>query len=347
MDVLELTRTLVNLPSISNEEGRVTAYVADRLKAEGWHVKTQEVPFEGEPSDPSALPRLNVLAQPSEKPVKVIFTTHLDTVPPFIPITETEEALYGRGTCDAKGIFAAMWCAAEALRQEGIDEVGLLAVVGEETNSLGAKMVPALLPKVDWIVNGEPTEMVASSGGKGFMGLVLKAEGKACHSAYPEQGHSALHSLNGALHRLITRPMPSDPKFGETTVNIGTVSGGLAPNVLAPSAEATVAIRLAAPAAQVLEAVQEALGDEVSYALTSQSEPHAIFAPSGMPTEVVRFSSDIPNLSKIGRPLMFGPGSIHDAHTQGEYVRKADLKRAVEVYAKVAKQLLSMDPKSA
>lgn len=341
MDVVELTRRLVNIPSVTNDEGAVCRFVEQELSARGWSVDKQEVPPEGPTPE---LPRYNLLAQRGGAPLKVVLTTHLDTVPPFIPCTEDDEKLSGRGTCDAKGIFAAMWIAAERLAAEGVEGVGLLAVVGEETRSTGAKMVSALLPRVDWVVNGEPTELVPASGGKGFLGVTVKVQGKAAHSAYPEQGKSAVHVLLPALCRVIEAELPAEPAYGETTVNVGNIQGGVAPNVLAPEASAKLAIRLAAPSAEVEAELRRLLGPEAELEITSRSEPHPIVVPKGSEGVVVRFASDVPNLSKIGRPLMIGPGSIHDAHTSHEFVKKADLHAAVDRYCEIARELLERDP---
>jgi acetylornithine deacetylase len=338
-DVIALARELVSIPSVTNDEGAVCAWVAERLRAGGWHVVVQEVPPEGDARP--ALPRLNVLALDAPGVVPdVVITTHLDTVPPFIALTEDDEHLYGRGTCDAKGIFAAQWVAAERLRRAGHRGVALLGVVGEETDSWGAKRVPEILPAAGWILNGEPTELVPASGAKGILALDLSVRGTPCHSAYPELGRSALHVLIAALERLLTAELPSEPEFGESTVNVGLMAGGIAPNVLAPAATATALIRLGAPADAVLAAVQRILGPDVELTITSKADPHRIHVPEGHRGEVVRFGSDLPYLARIGRPLMVGPGSIHDAHTAHERVRKADLVRAAALYETLALALL-------
>jgi acetylornithine deacetylase len=343
VDVVELTRTLVNIPSVTNEEGAVAQHVIRALSAQGWHVLTQEIPPEGG-AQPS-LPRLNVLAlaEPGVVP-QVVLTTHLDTVPPFIPCTEDEAFLYGRGTCDAKGIFAAQWCAAERLRQAGHKGVALLGVMGEETDSWGAKQVKAILPKAGWLVDGEPTQSKPASGAKGILALTVRAQGKTCHSAYPELGHSAVHDLVPALARLVQAELPYDPFFGPTTVNIGRISGGLAPNVLAPAAEALVLIRLGAPAEPVLAAVRALLGDALTVEITSMADPHKIHVPAGQVGEVVRFGSDVPYLAEIGETLLVGPGSIHDAHTAHEKVGKAELVASVDLFHDIAAALLVTEP---
>lgn len=344
MDVVELTKTLVNIPSVTNDEGAVAEHLIEGLRAQGWVVSTQQIPPEGGATP--AKPRLNVLARAADdvKVPKVVLTTHIDTVPPFIPASEDEAYIYGRGTCDAKGIFAAMWCAAERLRAAGETGVALLAVAGEETDSWGAKAVKELLPKAGWIVDGEPTQSKPASGAKGILALAVRAKGQPCHSAYPELGHSAVHDLVPALARVLQAELPFDPFFGPTTVNVGQITGGLAPNVLAPKAEASVLIRLGAPAEDVLAAVKAALGDAVEVEITSRSEPHRIHVPDGRDGEVVRFGSDVPYLAEIGETLLVGPGSIHDAHTAHEKIGKGELRAAVDLYADVAQALLRTDP---
>jgi acetylornithine deacetylase len=339
MDVVELTKELVSIPSITGDEGRIGRFIADRLEASGWRVVRQPVPPEGTATTND--PRINVLALAGDGVPDVVLTTHLDTVPPFIPPTEDGARLYGRGVCDAKGIFAAQWVAAERLRDEGRVNVALLGVVGEETDSIGAKLVHEVLPEARFIVDGEPTDLHLSSGAKGILALTLDVRGIAGHSAYPETGKSATHALIDALARLLAAELPADERFGPTTVNVGLLGGGVAPNVLAPSASATLMIRLGGPSAEVLDRVRALLGPDVGVAITSRSEPHTIHVPEGGEGRVVRFGSDVPYLARIGTPLLVGPGSIHDAHTVGEKIEKADLVAAADLYEQLARRLLT------
>ena len=339
MDVVQLTRELIAIPSITNHEGTVCRFVRDRLEQQGWYVDTQEIaPESGEQPE---LPRLNILAKvrPDIVP-KVVLTTHLDTVPPYIELSEDENYLYGRGTCDAKGIFAAQWVAAEQLRQAGRDDIALLGVVGEETDSRGAKEVKTLLPQAGYIVDGEPTQLTMASGAKGILSLGLKWVGKAGHSAYPEVGHSAVHAMIEALARLVAAELPFDEQFGPTTVNVGVLDGGVAPNVIAPHASATVMIRLGAKKEIVLPEVHRLLGPEVKIDLRSWSEPHSMMVPEGMEAEVVKFGSDVPYLSEIAPCMLVGPGSIHDAHTSHEKVGKDELSSSVDLYKQISLALM-------
>jgi acetylornithine deacetylase len=336
-DVVQLTRTLVRIPSLSNQETAVCDFVEHALREGGWTVRTQPVPVdEGAQPCPG---RRNILATVGDGPPQVVLTTHLDTVPPFIDLSEDETCLWGRGTCDAKGIFAAQWVAAERLRARG-RPVALLGVVGEETESRGAKVAPELLPRADWIIDGEPTELRYAAGAKGILSLELSSPGRAAHSAYPERGDSAVHRLVTSLARLLTAELPQDPFFGPTTVNVGRIEGGVAPNVLAPAARAEVLVRLGTSAEVVLERVRSLLDPAIDIVVRSRSEPHRIHTLPDGDTEVVRFGSDVPYLSAIGTPLLVGPGSIHDAHTRHEHVRKDDLHRAVDLYTEASEALL-------
>jgi acetylornithine deacetylase len=213
-------------------------------------------------------------------------------------------------------------------------------VVGEETDSIGAKKVTEILPHADWIVDGEPTDLVMTSAAKGVLAMRLSCQGVAAHSAYPDRGRSATHPLIRGLAKVIDAQLPSEPAFGETTANVGTIHGGLAANVLAPEARAELMVRLAAPLAVVRAEIDRLLGSEVAIEIASQSEPLRIHVPEGYASAPVSFGSDVPHLSGIGTPLLVGPGSIHDAHTQGEKIRKDDLRRAVEFYVELGERLL-------
>lgn len=337
-DVVALARELVAIESVTGREGPVVKHVEERLADEGWKVLTQPVPH-GDGS--LSAPRANVLAVDEDRaPPRLVFTTHLDTVPPFIPPSEDERTLYGRGSCDAKGIFAAQWLALRELRRRGHRGLALLGVVGEETDSLGAKMAKAILPEAGFIVDGEPTGLVMTSAAKGILGLALEVEGVAAHSAYPELGRSATHALVRALTRLLDAPLPSSPAFGPSTVNVGSISGGVAPNVISPRASAEILVRLGERSELVQRAIEAALGPEVKTRVTTMSEPLEIFAPEGYAAAPVSFGSDVPYLAPLGRTLLVGPGSIHDAHTKGEKIGKDELAAAVRFYVELGERLL-------
>lgn len=341
-DVVALARELVGIESVTGREGTVVAHVQERLADEGWKTLLQPVPH-GDGAVKA--PRANLLAVDDDRaPPRLVFTTHLDTVPPFIPPTEDDHTLFGRGSCDAKGIFAAQWLAAAELRRRGHRGIALLGVVGEETDSQGAKMAKAILPRADWIVDGEPTGLIMTSAAKGILGLKLTVRGVAAHSAYPHLGHSAVHALIRALERVLAAELPHEAAFGPTTANVGLISGGVAPNVIAPQATADLLVRLGASAATVRRTLDALLGPEVEAVVSNLSEPLRIYAPEGFPSAPVSFGSDVPYLCSLGTTLLVGPGSIHDAHTQGEKIGKAELTQAVDYYVSLGERLLATAP---
>jgi acetylornithine deacetylase len=264
----------------------------------------------------------------------------MDTVPPFIPPTEDEDFLYGRGVSDAKGIIAAQVAAAEALRAHGF-RVGVLFVSGEERDSAGAR-VANLNPKGSrFLINGEPTDNRLALASKGALRAVLKSTGKMAHSAYPELGDSAVHKLVEALSKILALPLPSLEDVGPSTLNIGQIHGGYAPNVIADKAEAQVLIRLVSDSAPVRAAVVEAVAGLAEVDFTLEIPFVRLRAVEGLPTMIAKFTTDIPQLSNWGEPLLLGPGSIHVAHTPFEKLSKKELLESVELYIQVAKQLLA------
>ncbi len=263
----------------------------------------------------------------------------MDTVPPYIAPTEDEEFLYGRGVSDAKGIIAAQVAAAEALRAAGY-KVGLLFVSGEERDSAGAKAAN-LAPKGSrFLINGEPTDNRLALASKGALRAVLKSTGKMAHSAYPELGESAVHKLVEALGKLLALPLPTLEDVGPSTLNIGQIQGGHAPNVIADKAEAQVLVRLVGDSGPVRAALVEAAAGLAEVDFTLEIPFVRLRAVPGLPTMIAKFTTDIPQLSNWGEPLLLGPGSIHVAHTPFEKLAKKELLEAVELYVQVAKQLL-------
>lgn len=329
MDVVSLTRQLVDIESISGNEGPVGHFLAQELRGLGYDARRMMV--EGE--------RANVYAtSPQEPNPAVVFSTHMDTVPPFIPSSEDEARVYGRGACDAKGIIAAQVAAAEVLKKEGI-YVGLLFVVGEERDSRGAKVANQHANGCKFLINGEPTENRVAIASKGALRVQLTATGKMAHSAYPELGESAIDKLIEALHRLRAMPLPSDPEVGPCTLNIGVIEGGRAPNVIPDHARAQLLYRLIGPAEQLRREIVAAAADLAKVEFTLEIPFVRLRTFEGLPTMVAAFTTDIPALSNWGQPLLLGPGSIHVAHTEGEYVEKKQLREAVELYCAVARKL--------
>lgn len=331
VDVVALTRALVDIDSTTGREGDAGRWLADYLRGRGFAVTEQRV-------DTS---RFNVIATVADP--QVVFSTHFDCVPPFFPSRISGDRIYGRGACDAKGIAAAMIAAAERLATRGERRIGLLFLVGEENGSDGARAAAALEPKGRYLVNGEPTENLLSVAQKGSLRLDLEATGQAAHSGYPEEGRSAIVPLLETLRRLRRLPLPYDPVLGEATLNIGTIAGGVAPNVVPPSARAQVLIRTVGPTEALKQQVLGAAEPGVTITVGLEIPPYRGAAPPGWKTTVVSFASDLPFLEGWGERYQLGPGSIRLAHTDQERVRKADLLEAVELYVKLAEQLLAKE----
>lgn len=327
-----LTRQLIDIASVSGDEGEVGRFLASHLEGLGYEVTAQEI----------APNRANVFARVPESSARVVLSTHMDTVPPHIPSAEDAEFIAGRGACDAKGIIAAQIVAAGQLRAEGVNEVGLLFTVDEELGSLGARAADRLDAARDcrYLVNGEPTDNRLAVGTKGSLRVRLRAEGRAAHSAYPEHGESAVEKLLDVFAAIRAYRWPSDPFFGETTCNIGTVAGGTRPNVIPASAEAELQFRLVTPAGEVKQLLDRVVAGRARVECLSENDPVTLTGVEGFEQVVVRFTTDIPYLTNWGAPLLLGPGSILDAHTDGERVRKSELVEAVALYARLARTLL-------
>ena len=332
MNLFELTRSLMNIPSVSGDEEAVGFYLRDYLESLGWTVELQAV------SENQG----NVIAYLNETP-RVWLSTHLDTVPPFIAPTEDDEKIYGRGSCDAKGIIAAQIMAAELLRNAGVEDIGLLYTVEEERASTGAKVANThpMAAKCEYLINGEPTDNDLAIGSKGAFRAKIKTTGKAAHSAYPEQGDSAIEKLLDILEDVRHTKFPNDDFFGETTCNIATLDGGIALNVIPPNAEAGLLIRLTTPMEPIRDALVSLIRGRGELELLSYSLPVRMLAVDGFEQKVVRFTTDIPHLPNWGQPLLLGPGSILVAHTKDEFVLKEDLEKAVELYVNLIKDLMN------
>jgi acetylornithine deacetylase len=332
MHVFDLTRTLIDIPSVTPEEEEVGQYLYDYLAricaAHNGVAEREEV----EPR------RWNVFASFGE-PI-VTLSTHMDTVPPFVPSRVDEEFIWGRGACDTKGIIASMITAAERLLEKGIRDFGLLFVVGEERNSAGAQYAAAHPRGSKFIINGEPTENQLALGSKGALRYEVVARGKMAHSAYPELGDSAINKLLDALEAIRKVKLPVDDVLGPSTLNIGTIQGGRAPNVIPDEARAEIFVRLVGDSAATRKALEKAVGDKVELNFVLEIPALRLTAVEGLPTTVVAYTTDIPAfLGAWGQPLLFGPGTIHVAHTLDERVPKQQLLDAVEIYQKLVIQL--------
>jgi acetylornithine deacetylase len=327
MNVFELTRELISIPSISGDEKPVVEFLADYLERAGLEVELQD----------AAPGRPNVYARRGEP--GVVLSTHTDTVPPYIGFREDDEFIYGRGACDAKGIIAAMIKAGEALIESNVSDFGLLFVVGEEAGSAGARAANTISNGSRYLINGEPTESKLALGSKGALRAVLRARGRAAHSAYPERGESAVEKLLDVLNDLRRAELPSDETLGATTLNIGVIKGGVAANVIPADAEAELMFRVVTKSEALKRLVEDVVASRAEIEYTFECDPVFTERVEGFETTVVSFTTDIPLLTNWGKPLLFGPGSILDAHTAGEKISKPELTAAVDVYKEMVIRL--------
>jgi len=342
IDPIQLTRQLVDIESTTYHEAPAGEFLAEFLAAEGYAVERQPVPQPDPVKTPGGGkgPRFNVYAYEAGVTPDVVFSTHMDTVPPFLgPCREDDEFLYGRGTCDAKGIIAAQVAAADKLRADGV-KVGLLFVVGEERDSAGAKVANENPRGSRFLINGEPTDNRLALASKGCLRVELRAHGRMAHSAYPELGESAIDKLLGALHDVQALELPVVEGIGESTLNVGLIEGGRAPNVIADKAEAHLLIRLVGPAEGIRSSIVEAVAGRADVEFSLELPFVQMRAIEGMPTMVAKFTTDIPSLTNWGEPFLLGPGSIHVAHTPDECIRKSELLECVELYVTLAKRLV-------
>lgn len=334
MNLFPLTRALIDIDSTTGREREVGDFLFHYLEdlASRTDGAVERMPVVDD--------RFNVFASWGE-PV-VVLSTHIDTVPPFFPSSEDDEHVHGRGACDTKGGIAAMIHAIQDLLAEGRRGFGLLLVVGEETDSVGAQMANRQPRGSKWLINGEPTENRLALGSKGMLYLALEAQGRAAHSAYPELGDSAIDKLIDVLVRLRTVPLPDDPILGDTTLNIGTISGGRASNVVADHARAEVTLRPVGDTSELRRNLAAAVHASPGVRIAEIRETPALHLGSvpGFETSIVKYTTDIPRLGAWGQPFLLGPGSIHVAHTPEERVSKQDLIEAVRLYKEMVRRLL-------
>jgi acetylornithine deacetylase len=335
MNVIELTRALVDIESITHNEGEVGSYLLEYLTVLAARTGGRA---EAMPVEPG---RFNVFARWGA-PVATL-STHMDVVPPFFPSREDDEFIYGRGACDAKGIIASMMGAAERLLGEGTRDFGLLFVVGEERNSAGAYAAARESRGSRYLIDGEPTENKLALGSKGTLRYEIAAHGRMAHSAYPELGESAIDKMLDALEAIRRIPLADDPVLGRGTLNIGTISGGRAPNVVPDEARAEIMFRLVSDADPIREAVRGATAGRAE-AIEVMSVPAVrLNAFEDLPTTVVAFTTDIPAFAGAwGEAFLIGPGNIHVAHTLEEKVSKRQLLEAVDIYARMVKRLTAV-----
>jgi acetylornithine deacetylase len=328
LDLVDLARALIDIDSTTGSEAAACAFLASELRTRGFRVVEQPV------SDG----RFNVLALLDPDP-SIVLSTHVDCVPPFFASRVADGILHGRGACDAKGALAAQVVAAERLREAGEDKVGMLFVVGEERGSDGALAANDLPPGAHFLVNGEPTGSRLGRATRGVLRVKLKATGRAAHSSQPERGVSAIDQMIDALVELRRIPLPEDALLGRTFYSVGLISGGIAPNVISPSAEAELLFRTVGPGSDVMASLASLEG-RVALELVLEVPPVRLRTLPGFDAESFAFTTDIPLLPRWGEPLLFGPGSVLDAHTDNDHVRIGELTAAAETYAAIAKALL-------
>lgn len=328
-DVVALAAELLAIPSLSGSEKAAVDFVSRWLVARGWNVTVQQV----------SRGRGNVWA--SRAGHGVTFSTHLDTVPPHFAPKLDGDRLLGRGACDAKGIAAAMMAAADRLVNSGEDRIDLLLVVGEEQGSDGARAANNLSPTSKFLVNGEPTESKLASGAKGSLRVIVRTRGREAHSAYPHLGESAIEPLLELLPSLRSLPLPADPVLGETTINVGLIHGGTAANIIPAHAEAEMMIRLVGDVEPVKAMILGWARGKAEVEFGSHIPAQKFHVVEGFEVAPVAYTSDIPLLSRWGTPLLFGPGSIHVAHTPDEHIRLDELRASVDAYERIARQLLA------
>ena len=326
---VDLLERLVAIPSVTGSEKPVLSFLDDRYRGSGWTVESMEV----------APDRRNLFIHRGHP--SVVLTTHADTVPPFFPPRREADVLVGRGACDAKGSLAAQAIALEELARDGAGEVGLLVLVGEERGSDGALAANRRPHLARYLIGGEPTGSRFVAGSKGCLRIEVEARGVSGHSSIPESGRSAVDPLIDFLNDLRELKLPEHPAFGRTTMNIGVLQAGTAPNVIAESAHAEVIFRTGHPIEALLAHVRPMAQGKVELAVGYRSDPVSFRRPKGEPGEVVSFACDLPLLPAWGEPILFGPGSIRDAHGMEEKVELAEVEAAVAVYVRLVRELLA------
>lgn len=327
MHLFELTKSLVNMASVTGHEKGCAEFIKDYLGQQGFQAELM----------PVSRDRSNIFATWG-KP-DVVLSTHMDTVPPFFPAHEDGEHIYGRGACDAKGIIAAQVSAAERLKQDGVENFALLFLVGEETVSDGAREANLHPRGSRYIINGEPTENKLVIATKGILRVDLRARGKMAHSAYPHLGVNAIYKLLDVLAEVRRIPLPLSPVVGPSTLNIGLITGGRAANVIPDEAYAQILIRTVENAEPLRRKITEAVADRCEIEFVRETPVLMMEKLDGYETDVAAFTTDLPSLTNWGRPLLLGPGSITLAHTDRESIRKADLVKAADLYYRLVRDL--------
>jgi acetylornithine deacetylase len=332
IDPIALARELIDVPSPTDSERAVAEHLERVLQGLGFATERHAVTES----------RFNLLARAGGRP-RVVFNSHIDTVPPWFGSSEDEEFVYGRGACDTKGIIAAMIAAGERLRARGVDEFAYLFVVGEETDSIGAKTANEAFAGLgsEFVVVGEPTEAKFARASKGALTCIVRFDGIAAHSAYPHLGDSAIDKMVAAITDIHAQDWGRHEVLGETTVNVGVVRGGQKPNIIAAEAECELIFRLVTTPDEVQQRLAALVGKHGGTIIMARgNEPQFMVVPAGQPSQVVSFNTDVPWLKNLGKPLLFGPGSILDAHGKNERIAKKDLLQSIDTYEQMVLSLL-------
>jgi acetylornithine deacetylase len=331
-DPFAFARRLIDIPSPTDNELEAATFLGNELARLGYEVREQRV----------SESRFNLFAAAGGRP-RVVLNSHIDTVPPWFESSEDEEFLYGRGACDTKGVIAAMLAAGERLRAHGERDFAYLFVVGEETDSIGAKSANAAFADLgsEYVLVGEPTESTFARASKGALTCFVRFDGVAGHSAYPERGESAINKMIAAIAEINSTDWGRHDVLGHATVNVGVVRGGEKPNVIPGWAECEMIFRTVSD----IDVVRAQLADLLSehggrITMSRGNAPQFMVVPEGMPSSVVAFNTDVPHLSALGKPLLFGPGSILDAHGPNERIAKRELIAAIDVYCDTVVKLL-------
>jgi acetylornithine deacetylase len=332
LDPIAFARQLIDVPSPTESELAVAELLESELTRLGFATQRHDV-------TPA---RFNLLARAGGKP-RVVLNSHIDTVPPWFGASEDAEFLYGRGACDTKGIIAAMIAAGERLRSRGIDDFAFLFVVGEETDSIGAKTANTAFANLgsEYVLVGEPTESMFARASKGALTCTIRFEGVAAHSAYPHLGESAINRMVAAIAEINHSDWGTHEVLGPATVNVGVVRGGQKPNIIAAEAECELIFRLVTTPDDVQAQLETLIARHHGrITLARGNEPQFMVVPAGEKSQVVSFNTDVPWLKNLGRPLLFGPGSILDAHGKNEKIAKRELLAAVDTYEQMVVSLL-------
>ena len=330
-DPIPFARRLIDIPSPTEHEADAASFLMDELSRLGYDCRRQEV----------ADARFNVFASSGGRP-RVVLNSHIDTVPPWFESSEDEENVYGRGACDTKGVIAAMIAAGERLRADGVRDFAYLFVVGEETDSIGAKSANVAFKDLgsEYVLVGEPTESKFARASKGALTCFVRFDGVAGHSAYPDRGESAINKMVAAIAEINAADWGQHEILGHATVNVGVVRGGEKPNVIPANAECEMIFRTVGDIGHVRERLETLVAEHGgTITLSRGNAPQFMEVPEGQPSVVVAFNTDVPHLGALGKPLLFGPGSILDAHGPSEKIAKKELMTAVGVYVESVKKL--------